>query len=276
MLLTLLVGVATACDINTLERAVTAAESAWWVDEAAFYREAALVKRTVGCLEDRVTPSLAARVHGVMGLDLRSGHGDPEKVSEEYARLSFAAARANDEAWTLPSSVPPDSPLRDEAEAVPLRWSGLMQVPVPPRGTIMVFDGVENELRQAAWPTIYQLEGEGVVLQSAWLLPDQPLPPFPEAERTRRPGPLALGGASLGLAVAGGALVGLGELRFRTLGGPTVGGGRYVVDLERYEREVVPLYAAGGGLLAVGGLGLATSGGWLWMSSRGAGVGGRF
>ena len=95
-----------------------------------------------------------------------------------------------------------------------------MQVGEPVRGRLL-FDGRQTTERPDAWPSLVQVvDGDGAVAHTAYLFPEEPLPPY-EAKPLPTEPPMATGGrgpkpaflvSAGGAAVAAGALYGAAAL----------------------------------------------------------------
>lgn len=125
------------------------------------------------CLSDRVLPDVAARYHVLSGLRMyiHARMGD--------ATQEFASARAADPALVVNDGlVPPGHEVRS---MIPLEVTGpTVEFPTPAEGVSVALDGTVAVSRPVDRPVIVQVLGAaGEVTATAYLLPGDPLPPYP-------------------------------------------------------------------------------------------------
>ncbi|GEM_PF-3681095 len=178
MLATLLITAALAgdCERGWSRQAVLAAagraEDAYAaLDVDSLHAQADAVRQRLVCVGEPLTPLDAARVHRVEGLSRFAG-GD-----HDGAAMAFAASRTLDPEWTFPADqVPQAHPLRQVYGELPVHSAAYAGVPSPAVGSVLV-DGAERRGRPKDWPALVQiLDGEGGVLTSAYLWPDDAFP----------------------------------------------------------------------------------------------------
>ncbi len=238
------------------------------------------------CLSELLTRGQVARVHRLEGLAMHL------ERSPEQAALAFAAARyADTPSALLPVTVVPDDPNLPERIAfaaeslVDQRW---VAVPLPPGG-ILSFDGAADAMRPERWPTLFQAELAGQLTLTAYLWPDEPLPPIPAPApldthththvddlplelppkvRPTRVATLTVGAGSLATAAVGAAYY-LGFWRvYREQCAPVPDARVGVRDCSAaeatqpgyYQDVLAPHHRLALGLMATGGAGLALSG----------------
>lgn len=214
--------------LGDLDAAMTAAESAYGKDLAAFQAAVDQASSVLPCINEAVDPAEAARYHRMIGLGAYVARDPAAEIS------AFAAARSADPAYVFPESmVPAGNPLRQDYAAVDLDGDVTKPVPAPAVGEVRL-DGKAGAARSSDWPVVFQLlAADGHALTTAYLLPQDPLPAFViapsvavmPAERmstakpaSHNPGrPLAIGAAAAAL-LAGGAYTGatLAAEDFRT------------------------------------------------------------
>lgn len=127
----------------------------------------------VPCLAEPAQPALAAQLHRLQGIRQFVAH------DEQRAAEAFAAARAADPSYVLPTSLVPDGhAIRDLYGRVPLENGSFDALPQPREGTLR-FDGVAGNLRPTGWPTLVQvLDGDGLVAQTDYLFPGDAMPAY--------------------------------------------------------------------------------------------------
>ena len=126
------------------------------------------------CLTEPVTAGLAASVHRGMGLQAFLVR------DQQAAELSFAAARSLQPAYSFPSTlVPAHHPVLEMYLALDPA-SGSQVVLVPPSRGQLLLDGHHGGERSSAFPQIVQyLSGQGEVVWTAYVQPDQAPPDYP-------------------------------------------------------------------------------------------------
>jgi hypothetical protein len=139
------------------------------------------------CLAEPLSRHLAAEVHRTKGI---------RAVSERDPGASrfFAAARALEPAYKLPSTLIPEGhPVRTEYAAFDLTTGGFEPLPPPAEGTLTL-DASPKLYRPTSWPTIAQYLGaDGSVRFTAYLEPDALVPEYPLAGTVApAPAPLPL------------------------------------------------------------------------------------
>lgn len=177
-------------------------------NDGDFRTEAATFMDTLPCLSEPVTKDLAARIHRLVGLRARIEDG-----TDQRARLAFAAARAADPTYDLPSWLAgPLDPERAEYVAIPLDLISKVEARQPTDGTV-TFDGLTDRQRPANVPTLFQRTSGTRVTDTEYLWPKDPTPDYPMVPiyEERPPGParLIVSGASAAAAGAGGTLIAL-------------------------------------------------------------------
>ena len=246
------------------------------------------------CLGEAVDPEAAARFHRLQGLAIFPD--DPGR-----AAASFAAARQLEPAYAFPEAlVPQGAPQREAYGAVDLSVGRYLPLTSPEVGRVW-FDGRTVLERPTDWPTIYQREAGGRILETAYVWQGEPTPsavlqpwelpsgayrpPVDPVDPSAAPGvapePARAGRSPrlgavtamkspplpplLGLAAAGGLLVGVGSGYhfYESDGGLDAGWERDPYTL------ITPAWIGGGALLAVGGAGM----GWKAVADRGGGAG---
>ncbi len=134
--------------------------------------------RLLPCLAEPMSRHLAAEIHRTKGIRAVSER-DPD------ARTFFAAARALEPAYKLPSTLIPDGhPVRTEYAAFDLTTGGFDPIPAPQEGTLTL-DANARLYRPTSWPTIAQyLSADGSVRFTVYLEPGAALPEYPVANAT--------------------------------------------------------------------------------------------
>ena len=185
-----------------LATALQAAEGAYaTLDLGEFQRAMTDVDLVVPCLEEPVTPSLAAGLHRVRGLG-RYAEGD-----EDAAAAALATARVLDPAHSYSEDVLPKGfELRELYESLPTDAEPAgVKLPRPRDGTLVV-DGAEERVRPPDRSILFQRTGEdGLVVETRYLTPSDPVPWYPGARKRQT----ALLAGSAATAVAAGVLYGL-------------------------------------------------------------------
>lgn len=168
-------------------------------------------REALPCLNDAVTPGVAARYHRVDGL--RSFL----LQDEGGAIRSFAAARSIEPAFVLPSTLLPTAhPARVLYDMAPVTVASF--APLPEVSGTLRLDGRDLTARPTDRPVIYQLFDEtGAVVTTFCLQATDPLPPLPApkivatapAPAPLPPAPVAKKGPNVPLLVgaAGGLVV---------------------------------------------------------------------
>lgn len=183
-------------DAATLQATLDAAEAAYGrVDVDAFTGSMTKARAQMPCVEEAITPALAAKLHRLEGL---AAFADSAR---ERATQAFAAARSLEPDYTFPTTVvQPGNPLLDQYKALdPVCEEE--KIPPAKDGKLRV-DGQSQRLRPLEFPVLVQVidpEGEGAV--TAYLWPGDALPYQPGTVRTPTQTALLAGG--VGVAVAG-------------------------------------------------------------------------
>lgn len=170
---------ATAAELTeTIEEAQRALER---LEPDAFVAATARLDTLVPCLAEPLSRHLAAEIHRTKGI---------RAVSERDPGASrfFAAARALEPAYKLPSSLIPEGhPVRTEYAAFDLTTGGFEPLPPPAEGTLTL-DASPKLYRPTSWPTIAQYLGaDGSVRFTAYLEPAAPVPEYPVASSSTPP-----------------------------------------------------------------------------------------
>lgn len=131
------------------------------------------VRLVLPCVAEPITPHDAAEVHRFEGL-----LGFVERDAERSAR-AFASARAIEPNYRFPESlVPAGNGALVDYTAVDPDTGARERVPPPLDGRIL-FDGEPGTLRPSDFPTVVQLvDGSGIVTDTAYLWPGEPLPAY--------------------------------------------------------------------------------------------------
>ncbi|MBN2799845.1 MAG: hypothetical protein JXX28_11930 [Deltaproteobacteria bacterium] len=172
------------------------------------------VQDMVPCLEEKLRPDLAARIHRVMGLRVRIVDNDVDR-----ARMAFAASRKLTPKYRFPEDmVASGDPEHADYSAIPVALDITAHAMRPSEGTLR-FDGRQTLDRPATFATIFQhIDDKGQVLETSYLWPGDPTPAYfsPETgeelsgvdpNRGKR---YVLAGVSAGLVGAGVTLIGNG------------------------------------------------------------------
>jgi hypothetical protein len=160
--------------VGQLEGAVDSAQLAFTRMDAGAFRAASDVAFAgVECLAEPVPRATAARLHRLRGLRAFVDGDDPG------ARAAFSAARAADPAYRFPAALlPTDHPARALFDEATLGLEHRSFVPRPTTGALQ-FDGAPAGSRPSTRATVMVvLDGQGRVARSAYLWPDDPLPPY--------------------------------------------------------------------------------------------------
>ncbi len=167
---------ATATELTeTVEQAQRALER---LEPEGFITATDRLDTLIPCLAEPLSRHLAAEIHRTKGI---------RAVSERDATASryFAAARAIEPAYKLPSTLVPDGhPVRQEYAAFDLTGGGFDPIPAPAEGSLTL-DAGPKLYRPTSWPTIAQYLGaDGSVRFTAYLQPGAPFPEYPVANTT--------------------------------------------------------------------------------------------
>lgn len=165
---------------STLDRAIRALSR---LEPEAFREQTDRLDAQVPCLSEVISRHLSAEIHRIRGIRA-VGDRDPD------APLWFAAARALEPSYTLPSDLIPDgNPVRLSYGAFDLSDGQTEVLPSPASGVLRV-DGQAARHRPLTWPTILQLLGDdGAVRWTADLAPGAPTPLYPVALEPSGPPP---------------------------------------------------------------------------------------
>lgn len=185
MLLTLLATAAlasAACPSSaaSLQSALDSAQLAFsMMDSGAFQTATGEAESEASCLSDPVSPTVAARLHRVLGLRAFVA-GD-----EAAARTAFAAARAIEPDYLFPASlVPADHPVRALYSQSLNASAATTELPSPATGHLQ-FDGSQGTRRPTQRPTLALLvDPSGAVKGSGYLWPDDPVFAYTPASAT--------------------------------------------------------------------------------------------
>ncbi len=155
----------------------------------------------VPCLTAPPDPALAAHLHRMRGIELyTAGQTDP-------AHMALRAAKVLVPEYRFPTDLFP------EGHAMPDLWKGIgvedpahVRAPLPRHGQVG-FDGTPSRDRPSDRATVFQeLEPDGRVRTTRYLLPKDALPTYPSIPRQRN----RLIAASIAAGVAAGASYALG------------------------------------------------------------------
>lgn len=190
---------------EVVEARLTDAETAYVaLDVDGFQRSLDRAAMDLGCLGEPATVVLAGHYHRLVGLAAYV-RGD-----EAAALQAFGAARQLEPDRTLSHDLVPEGhELHALYEA--LRVDGGATASVrPARSGHMAFDGEQGLARPADRPTLWQVIGpDGTVGETAYLWPDDPMPPYASrAPRQRVFQQVAVGlgaGALVAVGVSAGA-----------------------------------------------------------------------
>lgn len=222
-----------------------AAEAAYArVDVEAFEAAVVQARAEVSCLQEAVTPAVAAQLHRLEGLSAFV------EDARDRAVTAFAAARSLEPDYSFPSTVvPPGNPVIDQYLARPAT-SATERLPPPADGKLRL-DGRPGEDRPLELPVLLQvIDPEGRPGVTAYLWPGDALPYTPG--RTGSP-------ARTGLRIGG---VGLAAAGLVTLAVGATTGPRGAADLDAgfaAARRNDALVGVGSTLLGVGGASLGVS-----------------
>lgn len=155
----------------SLQSALDSAQLAFsMMDSDAFATATADAEAQASCLSDPVSPTVAARLHRVLGLQAFV------KGDEPAARTAFAAARAIEPDYQFPGSmVPADHPVR-QLYSQSLNASDASAELAAPAAGHLEFDGAPGTRRPTERPTLALLvDDRGGVSSSGYLWPGDPL-----------------------------------------------------------------------------------------------------
>jgi hypothetical protein len=202
-MLTLLLGAAfAACTFDAtperLGEALRQAESAYVaLDVPEFTRAMTEVDFMVPCLVEPVDPDVAVRLHRIRGL------GQFIDGDAAGADASLLAAKRLTPDYRFPEEVLPTGfELRDRYESMaPPGPEGSRRLPRPRSGAELRIDGsVRRELPTTS-AALVQVFVDDEATASAYLLPDDPMVPYPGADRRRTALLVSAAATSLGSAV---------------------------------------------------------------------------
>jgi len=167
--------------VHEIADAMADAERAYAaLDEVGFRdRTNALTGILLPCVADPLPPDLVSRHHRLMAMQLAMVGDEPGSIA------AIEASKAVHETESLPASLLPAAhPLRDAYEAFEASPS-TRRVPEPRSGSI-TFDGTNTRSRPRHHPTVVQFfDGRGVSVQTRYLAPGDPLPPYRAIPRKR-------------------------------------------------------------------------------------------
>lgn len=168
------------------------------------------VRLEVGCLAEVLTPALSAKIHR-----LRAIQADPLGMALQKPEVlgALSAARVLEPSFDLTALLPPEHGLV-AAYSILGSASPETEKLIRPQEGALAFDGTISQERPTNMATLYQrLDDAGVVVETAWLAPQTPMPVYPERQTKRIGLWVASGGlAATGLALLGGAMA--SEARF--------------------------------------------------------------
>ena len=168
------------------------------------------VRLEVGCLAEVLTPELSAKIHR-----LRAIQADPLGMALQKPEVlgALSAARVLEPSFDLTTLLPPEHGLV-AAYSILSGTAPETEKLVKPQAGALAFDGTISQHRPIHMATLYQrLDDTGVVVETAWLAPQTPLPAYPERQTKRIGLWVASGGfAATGVALLGGAMA--SEARF--------------------------------------------------------------
>ena len=129
------------------------------------------------CLSEAIPRPDAARYHRIQGLGAFIG-----RDSEAASPRAFLAARSIEPDAALPSSLVPDGhPVQRLYTQLSVTDRTFGPLPEPAGGYLLL-DGRQDDQRPLSHPVLLQrIQDTGGVAQSAYLWPDDSLPPFPVA-----------------------------------------------------------------------------------------------
>jgi len=185
--------------LATLTGSLDAADAAWRAaDESTFLLKMEEAHLQLPCLNEPVTPTLAARYHRNAGLWLYVS-GDKEATAR-----AFSSAKRVEADHALPADMlPAKHPIRALFDDAPPSTAAA-PVDRPATGQL-TFDGTPGD-RPTDAPTVAQLDNpEGGMVFSTYLQPGDTLPAYPVWVKPK--GPLAQHKLGFGLAAGSGALL---------------------------------------------------------------------
>jgi hypothetical protein len=175
VLIGLWMGVAArACEVDTLVAALDAAEgSLAELDPGSFEPSMERLQVALDCLDEPLTPALAARVHRAIGMRAFAARGP-------ITAGAFAAARRIEPEPPLSEVLlPPNSPVSEAWSAMSLDGLRIRTLPAPATGWL-VLDGTPSVARAVDLPVVFQrVEPDGSVSMSTYLLPGDSTPAYP-------------------------------------------------------------------------------------------------
>ena len=163
---------------EVFEERLVAAEAAFHgLDAQGFHRQVDEAALELPCIDGRISPSLAARYHAVIGVrQLISREREP-------ASLSLAASRSADPEFSFGEAFLPDGHIAFTLyEEAPAPSDGI-GVPEPAVGGLL-FDGSARLERPVSFPSILQITDlDGIVVHTGYLRSTDPMPAYtPRAE----------------------------------------------------------------------------------------------
>jgi hypothetical protein len=253
---------------------VQAAERSWaQADAVSFHRDIAVVRDSVPCVGQVLTPADVVAIHEAEALDHFL------QTDEARTRLDFAALHATDPTWTLPAAlVPQQHPLRTWLAEAAAHTDTLAPLPPAASGTLLV-DGRPGAHAPTNRPYVLQwTEGDAVRLTVHVDAGDAPPAPWTTSRVAETPlaadeprrtiaGPALLaGGAGAGL---GGLALYIGVRQAAATEYPTL------VDADQaayWQEDLRPRWMASVALMAGGGLALAAGSAVTLTAHQGPGV----
>lgn len=144
----------------------------------AFRRSTERIREIVPCLSDTVPRYLAAELHRLFGLQA-AAVGDRTLMEQ-----AFTAARNLEPEYKFPEAmVPPNSPVMEEYQRIREGSEERESVREPKHGYLR-FDGRPGTTRPVNSPTVVQVvHRSGRVLQTAYVLPGEPMPAYEARHR---------------------------------------------------------------------------------------------
>ncbi len=185
MLLTLLASLgwtaecAEPASSTDLTRAIADAEATIArLDIEAFKEATDRLDALLPCLDDPVTRNVAAQVHRFKGIRAFADR------RLDDAEVMFRAGRALEPTYVFPDDlIPPGNPIRTAYEQVEFGTPAYDPLPPPEGGGYIQLDGRTTTQRPRNWATLYQrFEGDGALVETAYLMPDDPVPAYPVQE----------------------------------------------------------------------------------------------
>ncbi|MEQ1568964.1 MAG: hypothetical protein ABMA64_25220 [Myxococcota bacterium] len=180
-------------DAERIDAALERIEASWAaLDDLEFVRGVDELHLLLPCVTEVVPPGTAARIHRAYALESWVRGATADGV------VALAAARQIEPGWPEPPGWFPEALAAAAAES-----PGASRA-VPPRDGGLVFDGTPDARRPERPSFVQWVGGDGDVRASWYVRPDEPLPDYDPAYKSRR-NLVSLGVAGV---VAGGAAYG--------------------------------------------------------------------